>query len=101
MFQLGHFGRARPRGNHPLQMERLPLDGQDVTHEDQEVILSVWQCDEAIWHMWKPGGALEGPTSGFWMLEMHKKGQRLPQKGMTSHFFSYYVIFLAVNVKTM
>jgi hypothetical protein len=21
----GHFGRARPRGNHPLQMERLPL----------------------------------------------------------------------------
>jgi hypothetical protein len=25
------FGRARPRGNHPFQMERLPLDGQDVT----------------------------------------------------------------------
>jgi hypothetical protein len=21
----GHFGRARPRGNYPLQMERLPL----------------------------------------------------------------------------
>jgi hypothetical protein len=21
----GHFGRAQPRGNHPLQMERLPL----------------------------------------------------------------------------
>jgi hypothetical protein len=21
----GHFGRARPRGNHPLQMERFPL----------------------------------------------------------------------------
>jgi hypothetical protein len=80
-------------------MERLPLDGQDVTQEEQDVILSVWQCDEVVWHVWQLGGALEGPTSGFWMLEMPKKGQRLPQKGMTSHFCSYYVIFLAVNVK--
>jgi hypothetical protein len=27
----GHFGRARPRGDHPLQMRRLLFDGQDVT----------------------------------------------------------------------
>jgi hypothetical protein len=27
----GHFGRARPRGDHPLQMGRLLFDGQDVT----------------------------------------------------------------------
>jgi hypothetical protein len=27
----GHFGGARPRGDHPLQMGRLLFDGQDVT----------------------------------------------------------------------
>jgi hypothetical protein len=34
-FHPGHFGRARPRGDHPLQMERLPFDGQDVTQESR------------------------------------------------------------------
>jgi hypothetical protein len=37
------------------------------------------------WHVWQLGRALEGLTSNFWMLDMPKKGQRLPQKGLTSH----------------
>jgi hypothetical protein len=35
--------------------------------------------------VWQLGGALKGLMSDFWMLDMPKKGQRLPQKGLTSH----------------
>jgi hypothetical protein len=50
-----------------------------------DVILSVWQCAEVIGTCGSLEDALEGPTSHFWMLDLPKRGQRLPQKGLTSH----------------
>ena len=88
-FHPGHFCRARPRGNRPLQMERLTL--MDRTSPE---IAGHWLERVAVWwgywHVWQLGGALEGLTSDSWMLDMPKKGQRLPQKGLTSPFSSYY-----------
>ena len=65
----------------------------------QDVFWSMWQCAEVIWHVWQLGGALEGPTFGFWMLYLPKKGERLPQRGLTSLFLLILWHFLTVNVK--
>jgi hypothetical protein len=50
-----------------------------------DVILSMWQCVEVVGTCDILEDSLEWPTSHFLMLDFPKKGQRLPQKGLTSH----------------
>ena len=62
----------------------------------------MWQCAGITWHVWQLGGALEGPT--FWSLDavFAQKGPTSPSEGLDVPLFcSYYVIFLAVNAKTV
>jgi hypothetical protein len=42
----------------------------------------MWQCARIIWHVWKLGGALEGPT--FWSLDavFAQKGPTSPSEGL-------------------
>jgi hypothetical protein len=73
-------------GGSPTADEMMAFDGQDATQGRLDVFWSMWQCARIIWHMWQVAGAPEGPTFCFWMLILPKKGQRLPQRGLTSPF---------------
>jgi hypothetical protein len=69
------------------------FDGQDAIQDRLDVFWSRWQCAGLVWHMWQVAGAPEGQRFAFWMLMMPKKGQRLPQRGLTSPFLALTLTF--------
>jgi hypothetical protein len=82
----GHFGRARPRGDHPLQMGRLLLMDRTSPEAAGRCLERVAVCwghlaRVAAWRSPRRANVLAS-----WMLSLPKKGQRLPQKGLTSPF---------------
>jgi hypothetical protein len=94
----GRFGRAQPRGDHPLQMERLPL----MDRTSPEAAGRFLECVAVCWGHLARVAAWRSPRRAnvcFWMLSLPKKGQRLPQRGLTSPLFSSFMTFLAFNVK--
>jgi len=54
----------------------------------------MWQGVEVIWHVWQLGGALEGPTFGFWMLDLPKKGPTSPSERLDVPLFAHIMTFL-------
>jgi hypothetical protein len=73
-------------GGSPTADEMMAFDGQDATQCRLDVFWSMWQCAGIIGTC----GRLQEPQGGQrfapWMLILPKKGQRLPQRGLTSPF---------------
>ena len=91
----GHFGRARPRGDHPLQMGRLLLMDK-TSPEVAGRFWSMWQCAGIIWHVWQLVGALKGPTFCFLDAELAKKGPTSPSEGLDVSFLAHIMTFLSI-----
>jgi hypothetical protein len=49
--------------------------------------------------MWQLGGAQEGLTFDFWMLDKPQKDLTSPSKGLDVSLLLIYVFYLAINVK--
>jgi len=93
----GHFGRNRPRGDHPLQMRWwLWWTGRHQGRLD--VFWRMWQCDWIVWHVWQPAWALEGPTFCLLDADDAQKGPTSPSEGPDVSLFSSYFDILAFKV---
>jgi hypothetical protein len=58
-----------------------------------DVVWSVWQGAQVIWHVWQLGGALEGPTFGFLDVVLAQKGPMSPSKGLDVPFLAHFMTF--------
>jgi hypothetical protein len=83
---LGHFGRDQPRGGSPPANEMMAL-------MDRTPPRTGWTfsgADGSVLGLFGTCGRLQEPQGGQrfapWMLILPKKGQHLPQRGLTSPF---------------
>ena len=91
-FHPGHFGRAQPRGNHPLQMERLPL--MDRTSPGR-----VGRCLERVvvcWgHLARVVAWRSPRRANVWFLDavFAQKGPMSPSEGLDVPLFAHIMTF--------
>jgi len=100
-FHLGHFGRARPRGDHPLQMGRFLL--MDRTSSER-----VGCCLERVagcWgHLARVAAWRSLSRANVWFsgcCACPKRANVSLRRAWRPSFSSFYDIFLALNVKTV
>ena len=101
MFHQGHFGKARPRGNQPLQigclpsMDRMPheRDGRCLEHVagywGRLARVAAWRSREGA-NVWFSG-----------CYAWPKRANVSLRRDWRPSFSSFYDIFLAINVKTI
>ena len=91
-FHPGHFGRARPRGNHPLQMRHFPIDGKDVTEESRhysEHVVVWWGCLARVVAWRSPRRANVLPLDAGY----DQKGPTSPSRGLDVPSFAHIMSF--------
>ena len=99
--QPGHFGRARPRGNHPLQMECLPMMDRTSPGRAGRCLERVAVC----WgHLARVAAWRSPKGANVWFsgcCACPKRANVSLRRAWRPSFSSFYDIFLAINVKTV
>ena len=88
MFHPGHFGRARPRGNHPLQMEHWPLMDRTSPERAGRCLKRVAVC----WgHLARVAAWRSSRRANVWFLDavFSQKGPTSPSEGLDVPLFAH------------